>query len=60
MPGQPEEDGYTDFEYFVRPTDDLKGHILSRGAWLKVQHPQWLADEIRQWHEDALKRYDTK
>ena len=53
-----EEDSYADFEYFVRPTDDLKGHILSRGAWLKVQHPQWLADEIRQWHEEAIKRYE--
>ena len=48
---------FADFELFLRPTTDFKGQLLSRGAWLKVLEPQWLADEIRQWHEDAVKMY---
>lgn len=39
-------DEYVDFEYYLRPTDDFKGHILSRGEWLTVVSPQWLADDI--------------
>lgn len=54
------EDNYADFEVFMRPTNDLKGHLLSRGAWLKVLQPQWLADEIRKWHEDAVQMYRTE
>ena len=53
------EQDYSDFELFMRPTADFKGQLLSRGAWLKVLQPQWLADEIRQWHEDAMKIYET-
>lgn len=48
-----EGDGYTDFELTLRPTDDLKAHLLSRGRWLKVLSPHWLADEIRQLHLEA-------
>ena len=54
---QQETSDYVDFELFIRPTADFKGQLLSRGAWLKVVSPQWLADEIRQWHEDAIKMY---
>lgn len=55
----PEED-YADFELTLRPTADFKGQLMSRGAWLKVLHPAWLADEIRQWHEDAIRKYQEK
>ena len=51
------ETNYADFEFFLRPTSDLKGYIMSRGAWMKVLQPAWLADEIRQYHEDAIKKY---
>jgi hypothetical protein len=51
------ETNYADFELFLRPTSDLKGYIMSRGAWMKVLQPAWLADEIRQYHEDAIKKY---
>ncbi|MBR6202598.1 MAG: WYL domain-containing protein [Bacteroidaceae bacterium] len=54
------EDDYTDFEFFMRPTADLKAQIMSRGAWLQVLHPQWLADEIREWHENAVKKYQQE
>ena len=49
---------FADFELHLRPTTDFKGQLLSRGAWLKVLEPQWLADEMRQWHEDAAKIYE--
>ena len=54
---QKDETNYADFELFLRPTSDLKGYIMSRGAWMKVLQPAWLADEIRQYHEDAIKKY---
>ena len=52
-----EKQDFADFELIVRPTTDFKGQLLSRGAWLKVLEPQWLADEIRQWHEESAKMY---
>ena len=55
-----EKQDFADFELVVRPTTDFKGQLLSRGAWLKVLEPQWLADEIRQWHEDSAKIYKEK
>ena len=54
-----EQQDFADFELNLRPTTDCKGQLLSRGAWLKVLEPQWLADEIRQWHEDAAGMYQT-
>ncbi|MBO4607733.1 MAG: WYL domain-containing protein [Prevotella sp.] len=57
---QQAEHDYTDFEFHLRPTADFKGQIMSRGAWLKVLEPEWLAQEIRQWHEDAIKKYQEK
>ena len=53
-----EEQDFADFELNLRPTTDFKGQLMSRGAWLKVLEPQWLADEMRQWHEDAAKIYE--
>ena len=58
LPGDEGQD-FADFELTVRPTTDFKGQLLSRGAWLKVLEPQWLADEIRQWHEDSARMYQT-
>ena len=54
-----EKQDFADFELIVRPTTDFKGQLLSRGAWLKVMEPKWLADEIRQWHEDSARMYQT-
>ena len=54
-----EEQDFADFELNLRPTTDFKGQLMSRGAWLKVLEPQWLADEMRQWHEASAKMYQT-
>lgn len=54
------EGDYADFELFLRPTNDFMGQLLSRGAYLKVLEPQWLADKMRQWHEEATKIYEKK
>ena len=53
-----EQQDFADYELNLRPTTDFKGQLLSRGAWLKVLEPQWLADEIRQWHKDAVQIYE--
>ena len=50
-------DEYTDFELKLRPTADFKAHLLSRGQWIKVLEPQSLADEIVEWHKNAIERY---
>ena len=48
---------YTDFELVMRPTTDFKAHLMSRGRWLRVLSPQWLADEIQEWLQAALESY---
>jgi len=51
-------DGHTDYELTLRPTADLKAHLLSRGRWLRVLSPQPLADELRRLHQEAADMYD--
>ena len=36
----------------------FNGQLMSRDVWLKAMEPQWLADEIRLWHEEATKIYE--
>ena len=55
-----EKQDFADFELNLRPTTDFKGQLLSRGSWLKVLEPQWLAAEMRQWHEDSARIYQEK
>lgn len=50
-------DEYADFEVRIRPTGDFKAHILSRGEWLQVIQPEWLANDIRDWHLKAVENY---
>ena len=50
-------DEYTDFEVVLRPTTDFKSHLMSRGEYLQVISPQWLADEVQKWLQDAVNRY---
>lgn len=52
------EDDYSDFELILRPTADFWTPLLSRGAAIKVLQPQWLADEIKQIHQEAAKLYE--
>ena len=48
---------YSDFELYLRPTLDLQGQILSRGSRLKVLSPQSLADKISQTLQEAVALY---
>ena len=53
------DDDHTDFELTLRPTSDFKAHLLSRGRWLRVLSPLWLADDIRRQHLEAVEATDT-
>ena len=48
---------YTDFEFMMYPTSDFKAHLLSRGQWLQVIFPDWLAAEMVEWIQAALDKY---
>ena len=50
---------YADFEIRLRPTSDFKAHILSRGEWLQVLEPQWLATDIQNWLQAAISKYKS-
>lgn len=51
-------DEYTDFEVTLRPTEDFYSPLLSRGPYIKVLEPKWLADEIKNMLSSAAKLYD--
>lgn len=48
---------YADFEVTLRPTDEFYTPLLSRGSFIKVLSPKWLADEIKRQHQDAAELY---
>ena len=48
---------YTDFELFMRPTSDFKASLISRGEWLQVISPDWLAIDMQNWLQAAINRY---
>ena len=48
---------YSDFELNLKPTADFKAQLMSRGQWIEVLEPQSLADEIVEWHKNAIERY---
>ena len=48
---------YTDFELKLKPTADFKAQLMSRGQWIEILEPQSLADEIVEWHKNAIERY---
>ena len=48
---------YADFELHLKPTSDFKAKLLSRGQWVEVLEPQSLAEEIIEWHQNAIDRY---
>lgn len=51
---------YTDYEIRLRPTSDFKAHILSRGEWLQVISPRWLANDIKNWLQAAIGKYQEE
>lgn len=52
-------DDYTDFELYMRPTSDFKANLMSRGEWLQVISPEWLAEDMQNWLQAAINRYKT-
>lgn len=42
-----EGDGFTDFEYLMYPTGDLKGKIISLANTIQVMSPEWFAKDIK-------------
>ena len=48
---------YTDFELCLKLTSDFKAKLLSRGEWIEILEPKALADEIIEWHQNAINRY---
>ncbi len=50
-------DEYSDFELTLRPTADFLAQLMSRGQWIEILEPQFLADEIIEWHQNAINRY---
>ena len=53
-------ENFADFEFYLRPTIDFSGHLLSRGSLIKVLQPQWLADEIHGMHQEAAAMYEAE
>ena len=49
---------YSDFELFLRPTADFIAPLLARGSAIKVLYPQWLADAVKQQHQEAANLYE--
>lgn len=48
---------YCDFELMLKITSDFKSKLLSRGEWIEILEPKALADEIIEWHQNAINRY---
>ena len=48
---------HTDFELYLRPTSDFKANLMSRGEWLEVISPKWLAEDMQNWLQAAINRY---
>lgn len=53
-------DNYSDFELYLCPTLDFVGHLLSRGAYIKVLEPAWLADKLLDTYEKSMNLYAKK
>jgi hypothetical protein len=52
------EANFSDFELTLRPSADFMTPLLARGATIKILKPQWLADEIKNMHKEALELYE--
>ena len=49
---------YADFEMLLSPTPDFWTPLVSRGSAIKILQPQWLADEIKRLHQEAVRLYE--
>ena len=55
-----EGEDYMDFECYLCPTLDFFGYLLSRGSYIRVLEPQWVADKLKKMHLEALNRYKNE
>lgn len=51
-----EEDTYTDFEYYLRPTFDFVSYLESQGRYVEVISPKWLREELLRVHREAMEQ----
>ena len=51
---------YVDYEYNLCPTLDFFGCLLSRGSYIRVLEPQWVAVKVRNMLLEASKRYEDE
>lgn len=49
---------YSDFELWLRPTNELYTPLLSRGCNIQVLEPEWLVEEIKGQIETMRARYE--
>lgn len=49
---------YADFELMLSPTPDFWTPLVSRGPAIKILQPQWLAEEVKRLHIEAVKLYE--
>ena len=47
---------YADFEMNLKLTADFKAQLMARGQWVEILEPQSLAEEIIEWHKNAIER----
>lgn len=52
------EDDHSDFELTLSPTADFWTPLMARGSAIKILHPQWLAEEIKNLHLQAAGLYE--
>lgn len=52
------ETNFSDFELHLCPTLDFIGHLLSRGAYIKVLKPAWLAEKILESYKKSFNLYE--
>lgn len=51
------DQGYCDFELYMKPTNDFIGYILSRSNRVEVLRPQWLRKQILATIQNMSNRY---
>ena len=55
-----ETEDYTDFEFYLRPTSDFMAHLMSRGEWIQILSPDWMAENMKNWLQAAINRYNNQ
>ena len=55
-----ETENYTDYKYFIRPSQDFKAELLSKGNRIEVLSPQSFRELIKEEHLKAARLYENK